>query len=115
MSRYRRALIRFALAATCVMGVVPAGAESPAKAPAAEPESVCGRDLMTPEEISGQRAKMWSAKTEEERQALRTAHHADMLERAKQKGVKLDPAGCPRGGMGMGRGGPPPTRPPPSP
>ena len=111
MSRFRRSLIGVALAASCAVGVAPARAENPAKAPAAEPESVCGRALMTPEEVSEQRAKMWNAKTEEERQALRAAHHADMLERAKQKGVKLNPAGCPRGGMG--RGGPPKA--PPSP
>ena len=111
MSRRRLALFGVVLVASCALGIVPARAESPAKAPAAQPESVCGRSLMTPEEISEQRAKMWNAKTEDERQALRAAHHEEMLARAKQKGVKLDPAGCPRGGMG--RGGPPKA--PPSP
>ena len=111
MSRRRLALFGVVLVASCALGIVPARAESPAKAPAAQPESVCGRALMTPEEISEQRAKMWNAKTEDERQALRAAHHEEMLARAKQKGVKLDPAGCPR--RGMGRGGPPKA--PPSP
>lgn len=105
MSRFRRSLIGVAFAAGCAVFVVPARAENPAKAPAAEPEAVCGRALMTPEEISEQRAKMWNASTEDERQALRAAHHEEMLARAKQRGVKLNPAGCPRGGMG--RGGPP--------
>lgn len=111
MSRCRRALIGVALAAICALGAAPARAENPAKAPTSMPEPVCGRDLMTPEEVSEERAKMWNAKTEQERDALRAAHHEEMVARAKQKGVKLDPAGCPR--RGMGRGGPPKA--PPSP
>ncbi len=116
MSFHRRLLIAIALFAACALAPAPGHAEdSDETRPAAPSEPVCGRDLMTPEEAAEHRAKMWSARTPEERDAYRAQHHAVMMERAKERGVTLNPAGCPRGGM-MGRGGPPPVPPtPPAP
>jgi pyruvate/2-oxoglutarate dehydrogenase complex dihydrolipoamide acyltransferase (E2) component len=71
--------------AACALAPVLGHAEDSNKtAPAGASEPVCGRDLMTPEEAAERRAK--------------------------ERGVTLNPAGCPRGGM-MGRGGPPPVPP----
>jgi hypothetical protein len=113
MSFHRRLLIAITFFAACALAPALGHAEdSDEPAPAAPSEPVCGRDLMTPEEAAEHRAKMWSAKTPEERDAYRAQHHAAMMERAKERGVTLDPGGCPRGGM-MGRGGPPTTPPAP--
>jgi Spy/CpxP family protein refolding chaperone len=113
--------------------LVVAGVFSPALGQAADPQQappapkqtpVCGRDLMTPQEMAEYRAKMMSAKTPEQRQDFMAAHHAAMIARAKERGVTLNPAGCPparasmhRGrGMGMGMSGSPtPPTPPPAP
>ena len=111
MSFHRRLLLAITFLAACALAPALGQAEEPGeKAPAAPSEPVCGRDLMTPEEAAEHRAKMWSAKTPEERDAYRAQHHAAMMERAKERGATLNPAGCPRGGM-MGRGGPPATPP----
>ncbi|MDR0777562.1 MAG: hypothetical protein LBE81_13145 [Azonexus sp.] len=73
-----------------------------APASAAE-EPVFGWQLMTEQEQIEQRQKMLSAKTPEEREAVRSEHHQRMLERARQQGVTLpDP---PPQGMGPGMGG----------
>ncbi len=103
--RFRLATI--ALAAACALAPLGGRAEEPAKpeAPAAE-KPVCGRDLMTPDELAAHREKMRSFATQEERAAYRAAHHAKMMERAKERGVELPPQGCPKGGgLGMGPGG----------
>ena len=47
------------------------------------------RQLMTDEERTAMHEKMSAAKTPEERQALRTANHAEMEKRAKEKGITL--------------------------
>jgi predicted Zn-ribbon and HTH transcriptional regulator len=98
--------VAFAAAAAAVapLGTGIAYAEDPAKTKPAVQEPVCGRALMTPEEMAEHHAQMRSAKTAEQRDAYRAAHHAQMLARAKERGVTLDPAGCRGGGMGMGRG-----------
>jgi hypothetical protein len=87
---------------------------SSAETPAAD-KPVCGRDLMTPEELAAHREKMRSFATREERAAYRAEHHAKMVERAKQRGVELPPQGCPKGpgagGGGAGGPGPGPRRP----
>jgi hypothetical protein len=51
-------------------------------------------DRMTPEEREAYRAKMRAARTLEERQAIRTAHRAEMQARAAgQPGATCDPPG----------------------
>ena len=75
---------------------------------------VFGAQLMTPQEMTEHRAKMLSAKTPDEREAIRAEHHKAMVERAKAKGVALPETPPPRGmgrgagmapGAGMGPGG----------
>ena len=111
MSLRRRVLLAIPLLAGCALAPALGHAEDANKtAPAGMPEPVCGRELMTPEEAAEHRAKMWGAKTPEERDAYRAQHHAEMMARAKERGAALNPAGCPRGGM-MGPGGPPPAPP----
>jgi hypothetical protein len=105
-ARFRFRLAAAALVAAWGLAPLPAAAEEPAKpeTPAAG-QPVCGRDLMTPEELTAHRGKMRSLRTPEERAAYRAAHHAEMQERAKQRGVELPSPGCPKGaGMGMGMG-----------
>lgn len=48
-----------------------------------------GWQLMTPQERDAYRTRMRSLKTERERQALRTQHHAEMQQRAAERGVRL--------------------------
>jgi hypothetical protein len=108
MLRFRLAAAAFAVA--CLLAL-PALAETPAEKPAEKP--ICGRDLMTPEEVTAHREKMRSFATREERAAYRAEHHAKMAQRAKERGVELPEQGCPKGrGMGMGPGaGPGPGAP----
>lgn len=62
-----------------------------------------GRQLMTPEEMAAQRARMRAATTTEERARIRAEHHQQMLERARERGVTL-PEEPPMGGPGAGPG-----------
>ncbi|MEI6724371.1 MAG: hypothetical protein WCO67_26705 [Betaproteobacteria bacterium] len=59
-----------------------------------------GQQLMTPDERSAMMEKMRSAKTPEERQKLADANHAQMEQRAKDKGITLPHAHGPRAGFG---------------
>ena len=69
-------------------------------------ETVFGSQLMTQQERNEHRLKMQSAKTAEEREAVRRQHHEQMLERARQQGVTLPETPPARGaGRGMGPGG----------
>jgi hypothetical protein len=68
-------------------------------------EPIFGRQLMTEQERSEYRQKMRSAKTKEEREAIRVQHHEEMKARAKARGVNLPDQPPPRG-MGYGGGGP---------
>lgn len=74
---------------------------------AQDQERVYGSELMTMQERSEYQARMRTAKTQEEREAIRLEHHKQMQERAKAQGKSLPdmpPAG--RGpGMGPGGGG----------
>jgi hypothetical protein len=111
----RRVTYALALAALLALGL-PAGsgwAEDAQKPEAAKPQSnecVYGWQMMTPEEMTTHHAAMLAAKTPAERQAVRNAHHAQMVARAKQRGVTLPdqpgPPGCTMGPgmMGGGRG-----------
>ena len=72
--------------------------------PPAEP--IFGREMMTEQEMTEQRARMRAAKTSEERERLRQEHHQKMVERAKQRAVTLpeQPMGGPPASAGRGMG-----------
>jgi hypothetical protein len=53
-------------------------------------ERLFGSQLMTLEERQDHQRQMWNAKTIDERQKIRDAHHKQMLERAKQQNTKID-------------------------
>jgi hypothetical protein len=53
-------------------------------------ERLFGSPMMTLEERQEHQRQMWNAKTVEERQKIRDAHHKQMLERAKQQNYKVD-------------------------
>jgi len=58
------------------------------------------QQLMTPEERTAIRDKMRNAATPEERQKLSEANHAEMQQRAKEKGITLPEPRGPRAGFG---------------
>lgn len=64
-----------------------------------EGEPIFGSRLMTPQERAEYRSKMQTAKSAEERQKIRKEHHAQMVQRAKERGVTL-PDEPPKKGMG---------------
>lgn len=70
---------------------------------AAEIEPIYGNQLMTNQERLEYRKKTTNAKTEAERERIRSEHHAMMKERAKEKNITL-PDEPPAGGAGMGDG-----------
>jgi hypothetical protein len=77
------------LALTPVMAAGPAG-------------GICGQHLMSAEEQQTHRDQMRATTSRAEREKLRQEHHAAMLARAKERGVTLQPQGCPRpGAMGQ--------------
>ncbi|MFH2066476.1 MAG: hypothetical protein ABIK15_14845 [Pseudomonadota bacterium] len=68
-------------------------------------EPIYGSQLMTKQERIEFRQKMHNAQTAEEREQLRLDHHAQMQERAKEKGLTLPDEPTRKGaGMGSGRG-----------
>lgn len=69
-----------------------------------EQERIYGSEMMTEKERNEYRERMRKAKTEQEREKIRSEHHARMLERAKERGVKI-PDEPPAKGGGMGPGG----------
>lgn len=72
-----------------------------AAAPA--PETIFGSQLMTEQERTVYRARMWAAESEEARAAIRAEHHEQMRARAQAQGLSL-PDVPPAAGAGMGRG-----------
>jgi hypothetical protein len=71
-----------------------------------EQEQIFGSQIMTEQERAEFRAKMRAAKTNEEREKVRSEHHALMKERAKERGVTLPDEPPVRGkGQGLGPGG----------
>ena len=81
---------------------------------AAAEEPIYGSELMTQQERQEHRSKMQSMSGNEEREEYRMQHHEKMMERAKEKGVRLPerPQSQGRGmnqrqggGMGSGMGG----------
>ncbi len=76
-------------------------------------ERVYGWELMTDEGFAQQQTKMRSLRTREERQRYRAEHHAQMMERAQERGVDLmgptpgrgsGPSSRPSVGAGQGKG-----------
>lgn len=67
-------------------------------------QQIFGSQLMTSQERTEYRAKLRDAKTVEERERIRSEHHKEMLERARERGVTL-PEEPPARGGGMGPGG----------
>ncbi len=69
---------------------------------------IYGYQMMTQQERNEYRNRMRTAATVQERERIREEHHAQMVERAKERGVKLPeapPAGMgPRGNGPMGGG-----------
>jgi hypothetical protein len=64
---------------------------------------IYGSQMMTPQERSEHLAKLRAAKSAEEREQIRQAHHEQMKARAKARGVTL-PDEPPAKGMGAGKG-----------
>jgi Tfp pilus assembly protein PilE len=90
-----------------------AQAQTQTQKPAQTQERIYGSQLMTEQERREYRDKLQAAKTVEERQKIRAAHHKAMLARAKERGVTLPDEPPPRaakkprqaapsGGMGYG-------------
>ena len=71
----------------------------------AQDQPIYGSQLMTEPERSEYRARLRTATSEEERQQIRLEHHAEMQERARERGVEL-PDEPPAMGMGGQRMGP---------
>jgi hypothetical protein len=67
-------------------------------------EQVYGSQLMTRQERIEYRARLSAASTDEEKARISAEHHERMMERAKQRGVRL-PNTPPAIGGGMGPGG----------
>ncbi len=65
-------------------------------------ETVFGSQLMTEQERTVYRARMWAAQNEEARAAIRAEHHEQMRARAQAQGLTL-PETPPAAGAGMGR------------
>jgi hypothetical protein len=68
-------------------------------------EQIFGSQLMTEEERAEYRARMRSARTVEEREAIRLEHHQRMRERAAAQGITLPEEPPMSGGGGMRDGG----------
>jgi multidrug resistance efflux pump len=108
----------FGFYAGMAMASEPVMAQKMAENQVQQQQQIYGSQLMTQQERMEFRAKMRAAKTAEERQKIREEHHAQMQERAKEKGVTLPDVAPGQGmmrdsgmgqgmgpGMGMGRGG----------
>jgi len=67
-------------------------------------ERIYGSQMMTPEERRVYHNQMRAAKTQEEREQIRHAHHDEMVNRAKARGITLPDEPPMRGGGGMGPG-----------
>ena len=68
-------------------------------------EPIFGSQLMTEQERTVHRARMWAAQSDEARNAIRAEHHEQMRARAQERGLTLPEVPPARGaGMGQGRG-----------
>jgi hypothetical protein len=92
---FTRPFLSMAAAVVTLAVACPAGAQSQ--------QPIYGSQLMTQQERLEYRQRIRGAKTQAERQRIRSEHHAQMQERARQKGITLPGMG-PGQGMGQGRG-----------
>lgn len=100
--------------------IIDASAQAPDKTQSQQQirdRDIYGWEMMTAKERNEYREKMRAAKTVEEREKIRSEHHALMATRAKERGVKLPDEPPARGpdtrmgpGGGMGPGGNPGPR-----
>jgi hypothetical protein len=104
--------------AVLILGLVVSGAVSAADSSAPAPdrtqtqkkaqEQIYGSQLMTAEERNDYRNKMRAAKTQTDKDRIRSEHHAAMQARAKERGVTLpdkpQPKGTGKGAGGAGKG-----------
>ena len=96
-SFFGRPLLSMSAAFVALAIAWPAGAQSQ--------QPIYGSQLMTQQERLEYQQRIRSAKSQAERQRIRSEHHAQMQERARQKGVTLPGMGPGQGqGMGPGQG-----------
>jgi hypothetical protein len=76
-------------------------AQAQAQTQAQTQERIYGSQLMTPQERNEYQQKMGTLKTQQERDQLRSEHHAKMQDRARERGVTL-PDAPPAQGKGAG-------------
>ena len=94
-SFFGRSLLSMSAAFVALAIAWPAGAQSQ--------QPIYGSQLMTQQERLEYEERIRSAKSQAERQRIRSEHHVQMQERARQKGVTLPGMG-PGQGMGPGKG-----------
>ncbi len=93
------------LVAASVLALLSGGVLAQATLPPITDDApVFGSQIMTQEERVEHRDKMRAAKTLEAREQVRTEHHTQMVERARERGVTLPDEPPARGGMGPGSG-----------
>ena len=68
--------------------------------PLADDAPIYGAQIMSDQERVEHRMQMRSAKTLEEREQIRSEHHKQMVERARERGITLPEEPPARGGMG---------------
>ncbi len=73
--------------------------------PLADDAPIYGAQIMSDQERVEHRMQMRSAKTLDEREQVRSEHHKQMVERARERGITLPEEPPARGGMGPGGGG----------
>lgn len=100
----RRSLLAGAGVLALGLGALALG---PMPAAAQQGEQIYGSQLMTERERLEYRERMRNARTQEERDRIRSEHHMMVQERAKQRGVELPPEPPENrgGGMQMKKGG----------
>ncbi len=93
------------LVAVLVVGERQAVAQAVAQASEVAPQDgqIFGSELMTFGERLGYRFRMWSARSEEERQRIRNEHHKQMLERARERNIFLPEEVPAKPGRALGR------------
>ena len=99
----RRILVLFALVIILSLsaGSALAADQEGAQERVQKQEQIYGSQLMTQQERAEYRAKMHTAKTDEEREQIRKEHHERMKERAEERGATLTEE-PPARGRGMG-------------
>ena len=92
MNRLLSAIFGMAVVALCSLPVSAADKEQVSSPDEQQRELIYCADLMTHEEREAYRASMRTARTPEEKAAVRRAHHETMQARARERGI--DPIEC---------------------